>query len=98
MEAMSYLPPPSEEEVYIIVFKDVKKKYPEFKDARLIEIIKSELEKMGGVAGLGSQAGWLMMTRAALGDNVILVMKEELHHQEIAKTNYFDATIHSQSL
>lgn len=95
---MSYLPPPSAEQVYTIVFRDVKQNHPEFNDARLVEIIKSELEKMGGVAGLGSQAGWMMMTRAALGDNVIRVMKEEIHHQEIAKTNYFDSTIHSQSL
>lgn len=98
MDALGDCPPPSAREACNVVFGDVKKIHPEFDNMRLIEVIESELERMGGVAGLGSQAGWLMMTRAALGDNVIRVMKDELNHQQNAQSQYHDSTIASQSL
>lgn len=77
MEACSELPPPCEEEVKSIVFKDVKKKNQQFDDSRLREVIDDEFQRFGGIKGLGSMAGWLMHSRVALTNSVIMKMEAE---------------------
>lgn len=71
---MGDMPPPSERIVKQTIFDDMKDMHPEFDDALLYRTIDAEFVRFGGTENLGSQAGWLMHTRAELGRNVLEAM------------------------
>ena len=72
-DVMSEYPPPSASAIEKMLMDEMNLKYENFRnDALLKEIIHEELERMGGVAGLGSMTGWLMITKKELTNNIIL--------------------------
>lgn len=61
----------SMDEVFRTISQNVKNEKPDVDDARLSEVILSELERMGGLDALGSMSGWLMFSRKQLLKNVM---------------------------
>jgi hypothetical protein len=64
----------SMEEVVKTISKDVKNEKPDVDDARLVRIIVSELNCMGGLDALGSMSAWLMFSRKELKKNVMATL------------------------
>lgn len=96
---MGDMPPPSERIVKQTIFDDVKGIHPEFDDALLYRTIDEEFVRFGGIAKLGSQAGWLMYTRAELGRIVLDAMTRQQHPLTNKDNDAPDTTaVHSHSI